>query len=1132
MADIAEIGFAADTSGLRSANAELGKLPSNAGKAESSADKLVRTMLRLTQAMESNVGKVARGRNANDNLTKSYTRLESAVQGINRVTGVASSSASSLGASHSALAAEADRLRKRYAPLATVIEQHNRNVTEIHKAYQSGILSSTEFAQALNREKDAFKKVSEAIASHNAALSGVGVTYQSISESINSANGVTKASATELGASYSALADEADRLRSKYAPLATATEEHNNNIAEIHRAYQSGILSSSEFANALNREKAAFASINASISTTSTKYESLSETINRVNGTTKASASSLGASHSALAAEADRLRARFAPLATVVSQYRKDLVELRRAYKLGVISAQEFSDALTRQRNAAEVARKSIHDSDQALARITKGAGLARHNVGNLAAQFQDIGVTAAAGMNPLTVALQQGTQISAVLALEAKSAGGALKFLGAAAKSVISPMALGTIAAVAIVVALVQLVDWGKVASDVLNTIADILPNVALFGGLAAAGLALLYAPTILRGAAQLPSLVLGLAKNLWGVAAALYATVGLPVLLVAGFVAIVAAANIFRDDLTKMLGFDIVGAAKKGLNFIIGSFVGAFKAIKQNWLNLPLLILSVTRDIENIIIRSITALATLMIAKFNKIRAKFGKDPIELNFKLNERENPFKTILQESGVSDIIGEAQGKDYVGGLVKGIKSGANKVSDKLRGIAGGIGKDKDGDKTDKFGKIVSGAQSQNASVRAEIEGLNLTASAARNLKNETDLVNKARNAGIKLTPVQTEKLKGLAAELTSLQDKLASDKFIKDFNKATAANTAALEAERNAFGLVGLELEKHKARTELLASIKSSDVALTDGQTNALLKQADAVAALRSQNEINASFTTQSNSLSEELLNAQTEIQALGLTKEAAAALRFERKLLNDEMFRGIALSPQQAAALKSEAAALSQTQTQLSKVQERLSFARDTTKGFFTQLQSGLVKGQNVFKTFANSVIGALNKIADKLLSSAFDSLLNGIFGGLSGGGGGGFLGGLLGFKKGGSFDGGVQKFAKGGSFTNSIVDSPTLFKFAKGTGMMGEAGPEAIMPLKRGADGSLGVQMHGGGQPQGGGSLSITNVNNFNGVTREEVMSDVKKSQDDMKIQIDNEFPSKIEKHNFDKNRFREGG
>jgi len=45
---------------------------------------------------------------------------------------------------------------------------------------------------------------------------------------------------------------------------------------------------------------------------------------------------------------------------------------------------------------------------------------------------------------------------------------------------------------------------------------------------------------------------------------------------------------------------------------------------------------------------------------------------------------------------------------------------------------------------------------------------------------------------------------------------------------------------------------------------------------------------------------------------------------------------------------------------------------------------------------------------------------------------------------------------------FAKGGAFTNSIVSQPTMFDM----GLMGEAGPEAIMPLNRSADGSLGIR------------------------------------------------------------------
>jgi phage-related minor tail protein len=49
----------------------------------------------------------------------------------------------------------------------------------------------------------------------------------------------------------------------------------------------------------------------------------------------------------------------------------------------------------------------------------------------------------------------------------------------------------------------------------------------------------------------------------------------------------------------------------------------------------------------------------------------------------------------------------------------------------------------------------------------------------------------------------------------------------------------------------------------------------------------------------------------------------------------------------------------------------------------------------------------------------------------------------------------------GGLRKFASGG-----VVDSPTLFKYGNGgKGLMGEAGPEAIVPLKRAANGDLGV-------------------------------------------------------------------
>lgn len=61
-----------------------------------------------------------------------------------------------------------------------------------------------------------------------------------------------------------------------------------------------------------------------------------------------------------------------------------------------------------------------------------------------------------------------------------------------------------------------------------------------------------------------------------------------------------------------------------------------------------------------------------------------------------------------------------------------------------------------------------------------------------------------------------------------------------------------------------------------------------------------------------------------------------------------------------------------------------------------------------------------------------------------------------------------GGAWNNGVQFFANGG-----VVNAPTGFRHSGGLGIMGEAGPEAIMPLKRGKNGKLGVQMEGGSQP-----------------------------------------------------------
>jgi len=125
-----------------------------------------------------------------------------------------------------------------------------------------------------------------------------------------------------------------------------------------------------------------------------------------------------------------------------------------------------------------------------------------------------------------------------------------------------------------------------------------------------------------------------------------------------------------------------------------------------------------------------------------------------------------------------------------------------------------------------------------------------------------------------------------------------------------------------------------------------------------------------------------------------------------------------------------------------------------------NTFKGLEDQLTNFVTTGKLNFADLANSIIQDIARIA--IRQAIIAPLLKGV---------GGIFG--ITFADGGVFaQNGIQPFARGG-----IVDKPTLFPFAKGTGLMGEAGPEAIIPLRRGRDGRLGVEASGSA-----GSINVT--------------------------------------------------
>lgn len=126
----------------------------------------------------------------------------------------------------------------------------------------------------------------------------------------------------------------------------------------------------------------------------------------------------------------------------------------------------------------------------------------------------------------------------------------------------------------------------------------------------------------------------------------------------------------------------------------------------------------------------------------------------------------------------------------------------------------------------------------------------------------------------------------------------------------------------------------------------------------------------------------------------------------------------------------------------------------------KNALSGLEDSLTTFVMTGKLSFKDLANSIIEDLVRIqVRKTIAFGIEAFQ-----------GSSLYGSLFGTAQadGGAWSGGVQMFANGGAFTNSIVSRPTAFGMRNGrTGVMGEAGPEAIMPLMRTPDGALGVRV-----------------------------------------------------------------
>ncbi|EDA3111881.1 phage tail tape measure protein [Salmonella enterica subsp. enterica serovar Sandiego] len=136
-----------------------------------------------------------------------------------------------------------------------------------------------------------------------------------------------------------------------------------------------------------------------------------------------------------------------------------------------------------------------------------------------------------------------------------------------------------------------------------------------------------------------------------------------------------------------------------------------------------------------------------------------------------------------------------------------------------------------------------------------------------------------------------------------------------------------------------------------------------------------------------------------------------------------------------------------------------------------------FNSMSDGIANfaltGKMDFRSFTVSILADLAKMEARIAASKLLGSVLGMFGAGAGAGGGtpsgAYNAAALSVIP--NADGGVYRSAGLSQYSGSIVNRPTFFAFARGAAVMGEAGPEAILPLRRGANGKLGVVAAGSG-------------------------------------------------------------
>lgn len=441
----------------------------------------------------------------------------------------------------------------------------------------------------------------------------------------------------------------------------------------------------------------------------------------------------------------DDLRAKYNPLFAAERQHEANLAGIQSALRVGAISADEMAAAVDREKAAHLAAVAALDSNSQAHQRNATAMARSSAQRTNLLFQLQDVAVTLAMGMNPLMVAMQQGSQISMIYGPEEGGLGKALSETGKIAGGVVSKLWVVALAATAIGTGVAGMRYEIEKASGKAVSFGDVFLAVfQVIGGY-------------------------------------LYGTFKPAIDAIGGWF---AKAWEWVKSTTRDVG-----------NFIVREIVGAIDIISTAVGSLPEVFIVAGQAAANGFTNTmITAFRWVqeqfngLLKGINDLAGSVGMSPVFEPVKLAEfvdfdsggSDAAKRLEAGWAGLADRLKDVAGTDYMGNFFGDVLDQAvDNFTERTRD------KKAEAKLAAAYQRIVDSAKGHIKNSEIERQALGMTEEAANRLRYSFDLLNQARDAGIKLSAGQVADLYELAGAMAAAEAQTKALSEIYSFGRDT-----------------------------------------------------------------------------------------------------------------------------------------------------------------------------------------------------------------------------------------------------------------------------------------------------------------------------------------------------------